>query len=269
MKVYISADMEGISGVVCRDQTHKEGGDWERSRALMTREVNAAVEGALNGGAHEVLVNDSHASMRNILIEELHPEARLISGWPKVMSMVEGLDETCDAAFFVGYHARQGFRGVLSHTYTGYVLEYRVNGRAYGEVGMNAAAAGVYDVPVVLVTGDDSATREAADLLPGVETVTVKEHISRTAARLLHPGKCQELIRAAAKRALERKGDMVPFRIEGPVEIQIKFANTGHADAAMLMPGAHRADDLSVAYGGPDYLTALRGALTLIHLAGK
>lgn len=271
-RVYISADMEGISGVVNWEQTGPSkdaGNDYDLFRKLMTGDVNAAIEGALAAGAAEVVVNDSHAWMRNLLIEDLNPAARLISGSPKPMSMMEGLDTHFDACFFVGYHARGSSRGVLNHTYTGTILEYRVNGEVFGETGMNAATAGEHGVPVALVTGDDTVCAEAAALLGGVQTVAVKKHIGRYAADCLHPVKSRALIRAAAERALNDLSLVKPLKVARPVRVELKLANTGLADGATLMPGVERVDDLTVAWEGPDYLTAVRAARSMIALAGR
>ncbi|MDI6893509.1 MAG: M55 family metallopeptidase [Bacillota bacterium] len=270
MKVYVSADLEGISGIVHWDETGKEGGeDYQRARRLMTREVNAAVEGALEAGAAEVVVNDSHGSMRNLLLEELHPAARLISGSPKPLSMVQGLDGGFRCAFFVGYHARAGSRGVLSHTYTGSVAEYRVNGRVMGETGMNAAVAGEYGVPVVLVSGDSTVVEEARALLGPIETVAVKEYVARNVAASLPPEKVHALLREAARRAVTRAGEIPPFRVDRPVELHTRFIHSGLADAAELMPGALRIDDVTVGYRAPDFLTAYRAGRALMALAAR
>ncbi len=272
VKVYISVDMEGIAGVVAWEQTSPEGRDYDRFRLLMTKEANAAVEGALAGGATEVVVNDSHANMRNIIPEELSPEARLISGSPKPMSMVEGLDGSYDAAFFIGYHARAGSPGVLSHTYSSTVMEFRVNGRPFGEVGMNAALAGAYGVPVALVAGDSSAVEEARELLGHLGplgAVAVKRHVGRSAAASLHPERARALIREAAAEAVRQSANIRPFIVEQPVRVELRFSNSGLADGAELMPGVVRVDGVTVAYEAPDYPTALRAARAMIALAGR
>jgi len=271
LKVYISADMEGIGGVVSWDETGREGnqGDYDRARRLMAGEVNAAIEGALAAGATEILVNDSHGSMRNLIIEDLNPAARLISGSPKLMSMMEGLDGSFDAVFFIGYHARATTPGVLNHTYTGSLLEYRVNGQVFGETGMNAATAGEHGVPVVLVTGDGTVCAEARALLGDVETVAVKEHVGRYAANSLHPQRARALIREAAERALRDLGRIEPFRVTRPVRVELKFNSTALADGACLMPGVERVDDLTASWEGPDYLSAVRAARAMISLAGR
>ena len=170
MRVYISVDMEGISGVVHEDQTDpieaRHAGEYNRFRRLMTDEANAAITGALDAGATSVLVNDSHWLMRNLLAEELHPAAQLLSGGPKLLSMVEGIDTGFDAAMFIGYHARAGTaRAIIDHTYTSRVYEVRINGQPVGELALNAAIAGLHGVPVALVSGDQAIASEARSLL--------------------------------------------------------------------------------------------------------
>jgi len=271
MKVYISVDMEGIAGVVSwSEQTGPSGHDFGRFRRLMTREANAAVEGALAGGATEVVVNDAHGGMKNLIIEELNPEARLISGTPKPWGMIEGLDSSFGAVFLVGYHSRACSGGVLNHTYSGYVQEYRVNGRVFGETGMYAARAGAYGVPVVLVTGDTAVQEEAQELLGQLgplETVAVKRPVGRYAADNLHPEKACTLIREAAERAIANAHRFKPFRVDQPVTISMRFSDSAMADGAMRMPGVKRLDYTTVGYEAPDYPVALQAAQAMIHLA--
>jgi len=162
MNVLISVDMEGISGVVASDHTSSSHKEYERFRKLMTADTNAAIEGALSGGATQVVINDSHEGMANILIEELNPAASLISGSPKPFGMMQGMGPEIDVVFFVGYHAAAGTgAAVLEHSWTGIVVEVCLNGLVVGETGLNAALAGAYGRPIVLVTGDRAATEEA------------------------------------------------------------------------------------------------------------
>lgn len=265
MQVYISVDMEGIAGVVNWKETFHNGEDYDRFRKLMTAETNAAVTAAFDEGVDRVVVNDSHGSMRNILIEELDSRAELISGSPKPMSMVEGLDDSYDAVLMIGYHCMAGAPGVLNHTYTGSVLQYRVNERRLGEIGMNAAAAGHYGVPVAFVSGDDCTVTEAEDLIPGVQTAQVKEHVGRQAARSLHPQKARRLIYEGVRQALS--GELPEaFQVDVPVVISVQFNTTSRADGSHLLPGAKRIDPLTVQYTAPDYITALRAARALLEL---
>ncbi len=176
MTVLVSADIEGISGVVLPEHAMNGNGEYERFRRLMTAEVNAAVIGALEGGAGRIIVNDSHGKMANLLIEELDPRAELISGSPKPYGMMQGIGPGIDRVFFVGYHAASGSLGaVLEHTGNDRVIGIYLNGQEVGESGLNAALAGHFNVPVVLVTGDVAVTREAVALLGQIETVAVKE----------------------------------------------------------------------------------------------
>ncbi|HEY3315478.1 MAG TPA: M55 family metallopeptidase [Bacillota bacterium] len=271
MRVFISADIEGVSGVVDAVQTTDGGPDYGRARALMTAEVNAAIEGALAAGATEVVVNDSHGSMRNILIEELSPEAKLITGAPKPLSMMEGIEPDFGAAFFTGYHARVGTRGVQSHTYSGKtVAGLTLNGQVYGECGLNAAVAGYFGVPVALVTGDSTVTAEAQAILPGVRTVAVKEHRGRVAARCLQPDKARRLIREGAEEAvhLAARGAVRSLAVEPPAVLEVRFFNTGMADMAELIPGVRRLDETRVSFTDDDLLTAFKAFRAMIYLAG-
>src|SRR5205814_2745543 len=219
MRVYVSVDMEGIAGVVHESQTDPTtpafAAEYGRFRRLMTAEANAAVEGAVAAGATRVVVNDSHWFMRNLLAEELHQAAELVAGDPKPRSMVQGIDEQepggFDAALFIGYHARDGTRhAILDHTYADRIHEVRLNGRPVGELGINAALAGVAGVPVALVSGDASLAAEAKALLgDNVATVVVKEAVSRHAARSVAPAVACRLIRDGVTAALKQKH--VPF----------------------------------------------------------
>jgi D-amino peptidase len=159
MRVYVSVDMEGIAGVVHESQTDPTNpvfaSEYGRFRRLMTAEANAAVDGALAAGATKIVVNDSHWFMRNLLAEELNPAAELVSGDPKPRSMVQGIEASFDAALFIGYHARAGTgNAILDHTYADRIHEVRLNGKPVGELGINAAFAGIHGVPVALVSGD-------------------------------------------------------------------------------------------------------------------
>ena len=267
MKVYVSVDMEGMAGAVVGD--HMGGsGDYMRFRHIMTAEANAALEGALAAGATEVVVNDSHGPMTNILIEELHPEAELISGINKPMLQMEGLNESFDAVFFVGYHQREGGGdGVMNHTILGRVVyEIRVNGEPVDEAALNAGAAGVFGVPVALVTGDDQVCSDAEARYPGVVTAPVKRAIDRYATRSMTPVKAQALIRERAQQALEAAaaGRVKPYSVTTPVEIELDFKVTAAAHMAALIPGVERRTPRGVTIRHDDYLTAYRTLIATI-----
>ena len=266
MKLLISVDMEGISGVVLSDHTSSDHKEYERFRRLMTAETNAAIEGALAGGADEIVVNDSHGSMTNILIEELNPAAELISGSPKPFGMMQGIGPDIDVVFFVGYHAASGTgAAVLEHTWTGNVFSVHLNGQAVGETGLNAALAGWYGAPVRLVTGDQSVTAEARALLGEIETVVVKEGITRSAARCLTPRVAHEHIRAAAQRALTASA--APFVLSSPLTVRVTFQRAGHADLAEMVPGSVRVDGRTVEWSGPDMPVVYRTFRAMVTLA--
>jgi D-amino peptidase len=271
MRIYISIDMEGIAGVVHEDQTDpiepRHSGEYNRFRRLMTSEANAAIAGALDCGATAVVVNDSHWLMLNLLAEELNPRAELISGGPKRLSMVEGIDAGFDAAMFVGYHAKAGTgNAVIDHTYTSRVYEARINGEPVGELALNAAMAGVHRVPIALVSGDQALAAEAKALLgPGVETVVVKEAVGRFAARSLAPSVACERIRAGAAAALKRKH--TPFAFKKPVRLEVDFIESQMADMAELAPGSSRTGGRTVSYTGDDYREVFRAWRAMYNLA--
>ncbi|HXL10752.1 MAG TPA: M55 family metallopeptidase [Gemmatimonadales bacterium] len=271
MRVYISVDMEGIAGVVHESQTDPtdpaHAAEYGRFRRLMTAEANAAIEGALAAGASKIVVNDSHWFMRNLLAEELHQAAELLSGDPKPRSMVEGIEAGFEAALFIGYHARAGTRhAILDHTYADRIHEVRLNGRPVGELGINAALAGVAGVPVALVSGDASLAAEAKALLgDNVATVVVKEAVSRHAARSVAPAVACGMIRDGVTAALKQKH--VPFLLPPPITIEVDFALTIHADMAELCPGATRTEGRTVAFTHQDYREVFRGWRAMLNLS--
>jgi D-amino peptidase len=272
MRVYISVDMEGVAGVVHEDQTDpidpRHAGEYNRVRRLMTSEANAAVEGALAAGATGVLVNDSHWLMRNLIAEELHPAAELLSGGPKLHSMVEGVELGFDAAMFVGYHAMAGaVRAVIDHTYTSIVHQVRLNGRPAGELAINAALAGTYGVPIVMVSGDQALAAEAKELLgQGVEAVVVKHAVGRFAARSVSPAESCRRIREGALATLRRQHK--PLALDPPISLEVEFALTQMADMAELVPGSVRTGGRTLEYVHDDYREVFRAWRALYNLAG-
>lgn len=267
MNVLISADMEGISGVVSRNHTLAEHEEYGRFRELMTGDVNAAIDGALDAGAKHIVVNDSHASMTNILIDKLNPSAELITGTPKPNAMMEGINSEVDAAVFVGYHASSGTRtAVLAHTWSGSVFDVRLNGQSVGEVGLNGALAGAYGVPVVLVTGDQAVAAEAQALFGQVETVVVKMATGYYSALCVHPDVARERIRAAAHHALI-SGRASPFVLESPIVLHVTFQHAFHADKAQPTPGAQRLDGRTLEWVGDDMQDVYRAFTAIMRLA--
>ncbi|MCX5642119.1 MAG: M55 family metallopeptidase [Candidatus Omnitrophica bacterium] len=233
MKVYISTDMEGVSGVVTFQQTGRDekGEEYEKARHLLTADVNAAVEGALSAGAREIVVMDGHGGGHHFIIEELHPAGRYIIG-PVRIQAIPKLDKSFDAMLLVGYHAMAGTRGaILDHTQSSTTwYNYFLNGIKMGEIGQEAVIAGHYGIPVVFVSGDKAACEEAQDLLGNIEVASVKEGLTRTCAEILPPVKARELIRAGVTRALKRLPEFKPYLIKTPIEIRLETQNTDVAD---------------------------------------
>jgi D-amino peptidase len=267
VKVLISADMEGTCGVVSWVQVAPpESGEepsnqteYERARARMTAEVNAAIEGALAGGAEEVIVNDSHDGMRNLIPEELHPSCRFISGNDKALGMVQGVDlPGIGALFYTGYHAKAGTPNApLAHTWSGWLNDVRFDGRSVGEWGINAAVAGHFGVPVAFVTGDDKAVAQTREFCgEGVVGVVVKEGLSTFAALHLHPAKAQALIRAGAEEAVRRAQELRPYTLPRGCRVELEFEHQTRADQACYLPRVERAGERAVAFvseGGLDF----------------
>ena len=224
-KVYISVDMEGISGISGDDQVNAGAPEYGRSRKLMAEDLNAAIRGAIDAGATDILVNDSHGGQRNLLPEDVHPSARLISHSFKRHGMMEGLDETFDAVIFIGYHAKADApRGLFAHTGTGVLRDLQINGRSVGEGGMNAALAAWYGVPVVLVTGDDTAVAEVKESAPGVRGVAVKRAINVRAVELKPLQQARQEIQQAARESVAAARKPAPQQT-GPFRVQMRFRN--------------------------------------------
>lgn len=239
MKLFISIDMEGISGII--DVTYCDpvhGINYDRGRKFMTGDANAVIEAALESGVTDILVADSHDNMRNVLLESLHPKARLLSGTSRDYSMMQGLDSSYDAAIFVGYHSRHGMPGVLSHTMSGVIKNMFINGQVVGEFGFNALFAGLCGVPVIMVSGDNFIAEEAKALIPGISTAVVKEAVSRTSAICLSLADAQAELKAKTKEALAKVKEIKPFVVEAPFEMRIEFSHSGQAEMAALVPGS-------------------------------
>ncbi|MFI7286435.1 M55 family metallopeptidase [Streptomyces anulatus] len=271
MKVLISVDMEGVSGIVHLSETNPERYDYQRGRELMTADANAVVAGVLDADpTAEVLVADAHGTFRNLLPEQLDRRARLVRGKPRALNMLAGLDEETDAALFVGYHVRAGEGpGVLAHTMNGEILDVRVAGRSLGEIGLNAAMAGHLGVPVVLLSGDDAACAELTDLVPAAVTVPVKEALGTAAAVTLHPEEARDRLRRAASDAVTRRAAVPPLTLApAPLDVEVDLASPHTIDLATLVPGVSRAGGArTVTFTSPDYATAYRLILLLAQLA--
>jgi D-amino peptidase len=266
MKVFLSSDMEGTAGVVDWQQCVGDGPEAAAGRALLLAEVNAAIEGALAGGATEVVVNDSHSTMRNLPPAALAGRASYISGSHKPLYMMQGLDATFGAVLFVSYHGSAGAPAGLSHTYNPRaIIEARLDGTVTGEAGINALVAAHYRVPVVLVTGDRTACEETAALIPGVHAAVVKEPVSRVAAHSLHPAQACELIAQAAQRAVAAAAAAAPPPL-GSAVLEASVRTTDIAEAAAWVRGAERAGPRELRFTGPDPLSVYRSFCAAVLL---
>jgi D-amino peptidase len=249
MKILISADIEGVAGVVHREQTTPGNVEYETARRLMCAEVNAAVDGAFAAGASEVLVNDSHGPMRNLLPDLVDPRARLLSGHLKPLSMLQGLDGSFDGVMLVGYHARAGAKGILAHTISGFAFaDISINERFAGEAFINGVLAGALGVPVILVTGDDCLRAEVAPLFAGACYAEVKTAWSAEAATSLSPRMAQNLIRGEAQRAVQSLQAIIPLRIEPPFRCKVRLNTQSMADLVSILPGCERSDSKCVLF---------------------
>jgi len=223
----------------------------------------------LHAGVDEVLVNDSHDGMRNILIEELDPKAQLISGFTKPLAMMEGVDNSFDLAMFVGYHAMAGTSAALmNHTIYGRMVDdVWINDKLVGEGAMNAGIAGYFGVPIGAVTGDDKLTKEATNLLGNIETAVVKQGIDRYVAKCLPLNESRQRIKNAAKKALERRKEFKPLKYASPVTFKIRFASTTEAATVCLLPMVKLDDPRTVSFTQDDYLDAFRVCRGVLALA--
>lgn len=251
MRVHLSADMEGVTGLVDAEDVQPGGRDYERGRLMMAEDVNAAVRGAVAAGATEVVVNDAHGPMRNLLPEALHPAARLIRGEAKQMGMLEGLTPGHDAMILVGYHARAGATGVLSHSFMGHEIEdIWLDGRPVGEIGLAQATAAALGVPVVALTGDDGACAEMREWDERVATVAVKHAHDRFAAALLPPAEARRAIEEAVAEALSAPLPE-PVPPPDPSTLTVRWQSASVAVTLLGIPGVTSVDSRTVRARGP------------------
>jgi D-amino peptidase len=272
MKILIATDMEGITGVTTWDQVTPGHAEYARFRRLMTQDVNAAIRGAFEAGADEIIVADGHWNGSNILVEELDPRAKLNTGSPSPLSMMQGIDETVDGVMFVGYHARNGMpNAVLDHTWSSRtVVNLWLNNMLTGEYGLNAALAGHFGAPVIMVSGDQTACAEVEALVGDVERAIVKNATGRYSAECLPPQMTHEMIFTSAARAVSRLADgdsPDPFVLDAPIRVTVEFFTSDMADRASLLPGSRR-EATRVSLAGQDMIMAYRGFRALVMLAG-
>lgn len=270
-KVFISVDMEGIWGVVHGDQTSAQGHDYGPARKWMAEDVNAVIEGLFEAGAAEIVVNDSHGSMRNILAQDLNPKVSLITGSPKTLSMMQGIDSSFDACIFVGYHARAGTAlSILDHTYSGATIRsIKVNNLELPELGLNAAVAAAFGVPVIMLSGDAETCIQAKSILGGeIVTVAVKEGIGRYAAKLLPLEEARKRLREGAREALLKRSKIAPLLLKKPYAFELEFHNSNQAEMPALLPQVKRTGARSVAFSADDFIEGFKLMRALIALAG-
>jgi D-amino peptidase len=266
VKVYLSADMEGVAGVVDWEQCRRSGAAYAEGARLLLGEVNAAIEGAISAGADQVTVNDSHGLMANLAPDLLAGRASYLSGRHKADYMMAGLDDSYDAVLYVGYHGSMPSPSVLSHTYNPRaVSDARIGGVRAGESGINALAAAGHGVPVVLVTGDQFVGPEAEPFCPGIRTVVVKRSLGREAAESLHPDEARELIRAGTREALTAGEAAAPGPFDGQ-ELEVDLLTADMAGQACWVRGVRRAGERTVALSTAEPLPAYRAFIALVAI---
>ncbi|MDQ6772791.1 MAG: M55 family metallopeptidase [Candidatus Dormibacteraeota bacterium] len=270
MRVFISADLEGVAGVSRDEQTDPSQPGYPAATRLMAAEVNAAVEGALEAGADGVVVADGHWSCTNLDPESLHPAAELVSGHPRVRAMAAGLEIGFDAALFIGYHASSGTpEAILPHTYADPALglQVRVNGVAQSEGSLTGMLCGHLGCPLVMLSGDAAAVDEMRRFVPGIHGVVTKWGLSAQAARSLSPEMVRREIRSAAARALAGRAKIPPLLPPNEVLLEMEFAHPSSADSCARIPGVNRAGPRTVAWSGTNYPEAYDLLLALVDLA--
>ena len=260
MKIFISADIEGVSGVATNVQL-KKNDEYQRFRKLMTADVNAAIRGAFNGGASEVVVADGHGNMSNLLIEELDDRARLVSGNNRVMCQLEGLDESFDGLMFVGHHGREAGseRTTISHTLAGIcVQEMKVNGSVVGETELNSKVASQFGVPAIFISGDDAYVKEVQETLPDVEAAVVKYGIDRFAAELISPVKTRQSIEEKAEASVKRINSFSVEKMETPVTFDLTFKGSQQALMTTTIPSVELINPKTIRFTSEDIVTAYK-----------
>ena len=269
MRVYITTDMEGVSGALHPEHTSWDGRSHADARRWLTNEVNAAIDGCFAAGASEVLVNDGHSNGRSIVLDDFDPRAKLMWGRQgRRMGQMEGLDADFDAVLMVGYHGMAGVAGVVNHTINlGVVHGITANGRPIGEIDINAALAGDLGVPVAAVTGDTAAVEQARALMPWIESATTMEGVGSYSAKIVAPSVSCDLVRAAALRGLEKIDRMRPVTFDAPVRLEVSFKDTAMADAGAMVPTVERVDGTTVAVEGPSMVALYPCLWVLVTLA--
>lgn len=271
MKIFISVDMEGIWGVVSPAHVNSDTSEYARMRRLMTKEANLVIEEAFKNGADEVVVNDSHDNMDNLLIEELDPRAQLISGSPKPLSMMQGIDNTFDGIIYVGYHSRCGTsNGVFNHTYMGSTISsISINGKKVGECGINAGVGGYFGVPILAIAGDDLLAAQALEEIGDIETIVVKKAIGRYVAHNLSYNDMKRQYEEKLKKAFQNIKNYPVLEYSGNITMDIEFVSEVKVENVMLMPQAKRINEKTVRIESEDYLELFMMFRTCMVLGGS
>ena len=254
LKVYISADMEGVVGVVTGDHLGPGGFEYQKAREWLTEEVNTAIRAAKAAGATDIVVSDSHGNGENILLDLLPTDVRLVRSWPRPLMMMQGIDESFDAVLFIGYHASTtNPRGVRAHTMSsGTLTAIKLNGVAVPEAVINAAIAGHFGVPVVMISGVNVIIEEAEDLLGDLEGAVLKEAYGFHSAITVHPEVAYKIIHEKVTAALNRLDDFEPYRLEGPIRVEVSFKNYLPAELLSYLSIVDRVDSHSIGFTGED-----------------
>jgi D-amino peptidase len=254
LKIYISADMEGVVGAVTGDQLSPQGFEYARFREFMTAEVNTACQSAFGAGATEIMVSDSHGNGENLLIEKLPRNVTVVRSWPRPLGMMAGIDETFDGAIFIGYHSStSNTEGVRAHTLSSARLtEVKLNGSHISEGSLNAAIAGHFNVPIIMVSGDDAAVKEVSDVVGPIEGAVVKWAYSFHSARTLTPEAANELIRDKVSRAIARIKEFKPYKLKSPIQLDVRFKNYRPPEMLAYLPIVQRTDSHGIRFVGKD-----------------
>ncbi len=256
MKIYISADMEGVVGAVTAEQLSPTGFEYQRFREFMTQEVNAAIEAAFEAGATEVVVSDSHGNGQNLLIEKLPKNILLVRAFPRPLMMMQGIDETFAGVIFLGYHSSTtNPQGVRAHTMSSARLaDVQLNNISMSEGGVNAAIAGHFNVPIIMVSGDDAAVKEVTALLGDVEGAVVKWNYGFHSAMTMMPEAAYSLIREKVKKAIGRIKAFKPYKLKTPVQLDVRFKNYRPSEVLSYLSIVERTDAHSIRFMGKDMI---------------
>lgn len=269
MKVFISADIEGVTGIVHNDQTtNTPSGEYTQARKWMTRDVNSAIDGALEAGATEIYVKDAHADGRNILLDELRREAFLISGWDVMYNMVQGIDETFNALILIGYHSMAlTENGILAHTMTGCLRQLSLNGHPFGEAEISALTAGYYGVPVTFISGDQTVVNELRNFVSNIHYAITKYGMGKETGRIIHPDVTSDAIKKGVAESLSDLSKFQPLKFDLPIKMSLRLTSPKMADLISLIPNVQRVSIDEVIYEAKDVINMLKMFRVMLGLA--